>query len=118
LLDKVFAALASESRRQILAYLATDELTAGEIAARFSMSKPAISKHLQLLEAAGLVTSDKRGQFVWYCLEREAVGGAMAHFLKMLGAEAAVTFGPREGGTSRPPDRRSPGRIDRPRDRA
>jgi ArsR family transcriptional regulator len=116
--DKVFAALASESRRQILAYLALDELTAGEIAARFSMSKPAISKHLQLLEAAGLVASEKRGQFVWYSLEREALTGAMAHFLKMLGAEAAVTFEPRSPGTSPPPNRRSPSRIDRPRDRA
>ncbi|MFL5295016.1 MAG: metalloregulator ArsR/SmtB family transcription factor [Phenylobacterium sp.] len=118
MVDKVFAALASESRRQILAYLALDELTAGEIAARFSMSKPAISKHLQLLEAAGLVTSEKRGQYVWYSLDRDALTGAMAIFLKMLGADAAVTFGPRRAATSPPPDRRSAKRIDRPRDRA
>src|SRR5258708_25199083 len=118
MVDKVFAALASDSRRQILAYLADDELTAGEIAARFSMSKPAISKHLQLLEAAGLVSSEKRGQFVWYSLERDALTVAMALFLKMLGADSAVTFGPRQGGTSPPPGRRSTGRIDRPRDRA
>lgn len=118
MVDKVFAALASESRRQILAYLALDELTAGEIAARFSMSKPAISKHLQLLEAAGLVTSEKRGQYVWYSLEREAVSGAMAHFLRMLGAEAAVTFAPRAGATSPPVDRRSASRIDPPPRRA
>src|SRR5215831_2562239 len=109
--DKVFAALASGSRRQILHHLADDELTAGEIAARFAMSKPAISKHLQLLEAAGLVTSEKRGQYVWYSLEREALTGAVAHFLKMLGADAAVTFGPRGRGTSPPPDRRSATRI-------
>jgi DNA-binding transcriptional ArsR family regulator len=116
--DKVFAALASESRRQILAYLAGDELTAGEIAARFSMSKPAISKHLQLLEAAGLVTSEKRGQYVWYSLERETLSASMALFLRMVGAKADVTFPPRDRGTSPPPDPRSPNRIDRPRDRA
>jgi DNA-binding transcriptional ArsR family regulator len=116
MVDKVFAALASESRRQILAYLATDELTAGEIAARFSMSKPAISKHLQLLEAAGLVTSDKRGQYVWYSLEREALTGAMAHFLNMLGADTAVTFARPAGGP--PPPSRAASRPDRPRDRA
>jgi DNA-binding transcriptional ArsR family regulator len=116
MVDKVFAALASESRRQILAYLATGELTAGEIAARFSMSKPAISKHLQLLEGAGLVVSEKRGQYVWYWLERDALTDAMAHFLKALGADAAVTFAPRAGGL--PPPVRRPGRPDRPRDRA
>jgi len=118
MVDKVFAALASESRRQILAYLADGELTAGEIAARFAMSKPAISKHLQLLEAVGLVTSDKRGQFVWYSIEREALTGAVQAFLKMVGADAAVTFAPRPGATSPPPDPRSARRIDRPRDRA
>lgn len=118
MVDKVFAALASESRRQILAYLADNELTAGEIAARFSMSKPAISKHLQLLEAAGLVTSEKRGQYVWYSMERETLKASMSLFLSMVGAQAAVTFAPRDAATSPPPDRRSPRRIDRPRDRA
>jgi ArsR family transcriptional regulator len=43
-MDTIFDALASTPRRKILAYLAEAELTAGEIAARFSMSKPAISK--------------------------------------------------------------------------
>jgi DNA-binding transcriptional ArsR family regulator len=116
--DKVFAALASEPRRQILAYLADDELTAGEIAARFAMSKPAISKHLQLLEAAGLVTSEKRGQYVWYSMERETLKASVALFLSMVGADAAVTFAPRTRGTPAPSDRRSSNRIDRPRDRA
>lgn len=70
-MEKVFEALASTPRRKILAYLSEAELTAGEIASRFDMSKPAISKHLQILENAGLVVSDKRGQFVWYALVRE-----------------------------------------------
>lgn len=55
-------------RRKILAYLAHAELSAGEIAARFEMSKPSISQHLSILEAAGLVTSEKRGQYVYYTL--------------------------------------------------
>ena len=67
-MNKVFDALASTPRRKILSYLAEVDLTAGEIAARFEMSKPAISKHLQILENAGLVTSEKRGQFVHYSL--------------------------------------------------
>ena len=66
--DRIFDALASRPRREILAYLSAQELTAGEIAARFDMSAPAISRHLSVLEAAGLVSSDKRGQFVFYRL--------------------------------------------------
>src|SRR3954463_2152955 len=70
-MDKIFEALASAPRRKILAYLSEVDLTAGEIAARFEMSKPAISKHLQILENAGLVRSEKRGQFVHYTLVRD-----------------------------------------------
>lgn len=65
-MQRVFEALASSVRRKILAYLAHTELSAGEIASRFSMSKPSISQHLSILEAAGLVESEKRGQFVYY----------------------------------------------------
>ena len=64
--DAVFAALASSPRRKILAYLSEAELTAGEIAERFAMSKPALSKHLKLLEHAGLVVGERRGQYVHY----------------------------------------------------
>ncbi len=66
--DSVFAALASTPRRKILAYLSETSLTAGEIAQRFDMTKPSLSKHLRILEEAGLVTSEKRGQFVHYSL--------------------------------------------------
>lgn len=65
-MQRVFEALASSVRRQILAYLAHTELSAGDIASRFAMSKPSISQHLSILEAAGLVASEKRGQFVYY----------------------------------------------------
>lgn len=67
-MQKVFEALASVPRRKILAYLAHAELSAGEIASRFEMSKPAVSQHLSVLENAGLVASEKRGQFVYYRL--------------------------------------------------
>jgi ArsR family transcriptional regulator, arsenate/arsenite/antimonite-responsive transcriptional repressor len=69
--QKVFEALSSQVRRKILAYLAEAELTAGEISGRFNMSKPSVSQHLAILEGAGLVISDKRGQFVHYRLVRE-----------------------------------------------
>jgi ArsR family transcriptional regulator len=67
-LDKVFEALASTVRRKILAYLSATDLTAGEIAARFEISKPSVSKHLSILENAGLVRGEKRGQFIHYSL--------------------------------------------------
>jgi ArsR family transcriptional regulator, arsenate/arsenite/antimonite-responsive transcriptional repressor len=70
-MNKVFEALASAPRRKILAYLSDAELTAGEIAARFAMSQPAISRHLAILENAELIRGDKRGQFVHYTLVRE-----------------------------------------------
>ena len=107
-MNKVFDALASDARRRILAYLSQDELTAGEIAARFSMSKPAISKHLQVLENAGLVTSEKRGQFVWYAIRREALVGAIAHFMQ------TVEPYPKTGAPP-PPVRRTRGRGDEAR---
>jgi hypothetical protein len=51
-------------------------------------------------------------------MERENLSAAVAVFLKMVGADAAVTFAPRPGATSPPAQRRSPGRIDRPDKRA
>lgn len=83
-MDKIFEALASTPRRMILAYLAETDLTAGEIAARFDMSKPAISKHLAVLENAGLVRSEKRGQFVHYALVRECLTNTLNGFVQNL----------------------------------
>jgi DNA-binding transcriptional ArsR family regulator len=67
-IDAVVEALGSTPRRKILSYLSEATLTAGEIAERFEMSKPALSKHLKILENAGLVRGEKRGQFVHYSL--------------------------------------------------
>lgn len=81
-MQKIFEALASAPRRKILAYLSEVELTAGEIASRFEMSKPAISKHLQILEDAGLVRSEKRGQFVHYSLVPESLANTLNGFVQ------------------------------------
>ena len=70
-LDKVFEALASSPRRRILAYLSEAELSTSELAERFAMSAPAISRHLSVLENAGLVSSERHGQFVLYKLVRD-----------------------------------------------
>lgn len=81
-MEKVFEALSSTPRRKILAYLAEVSLTAGEIAARFDMSKPAISKHLQILENAGLVRSEKQGQFVRYSLVTDNLVNTLNGFIQ------------------------------------
>jgi DNA-binding transcriptional ArsR family regulator len=61
-LDLTFAALADPTRRAILARLATGEATVTELAEPFEMSQPAISKHLKVLERAGLVSTDVDAQ--------------------------------------------------------
>ena len=70
-MDKIFEALASAVRRKILAYLSSADLTAGEISERFEISKPSVSKHLSILENAGLVRSEKKGSFIHYSLVQE-----------------------------------------------
>ncbi|MCX4385946.1 metalloregulator ArsR/SmtB family transcription factor [Micromonospora peucetia] len=62
LLGATFAALADPTRRAILARLAAGEATVTELAAPFAMSQPAISKHLKVLERAGLVSRGRSGQ--------------------------------------------------------
>jgi DNA-binding transcriptional ArsR family regulator len=81
-LDQVFEALASTVRRRILAYLSVTDLTAGEIAERFDISKPSISKHLSILENAGLIRSERRGQFRHYGLVRETLANALNGYLQ------------------------------------
>ena len=61
-----FKALSDPSRRQILELLADGELTAGEIAEHFAMTKPSISHHLNILKHAELVTAERQGQNVVY----------------------------------------------------
>jgi DNA-binding transcriptional ArsR family regulator len=61
-LDATFAALADPTRRAILARLTSGEATVTELAAPFDMSQPAISKHLKVLERAGLITRRREAQ--------------------------------------------------------
>jgi ArsR family transcriptional regulator len=81
-LDRVFEALSSGVRRKILAYLSATELTAGEIAERFEISKPSISKHLSILENAGLIVGERRGQFIHYRLVRASLLNTLNGYLQ------------------------------------
>ncbi len=62
-LDETFAALANSTRRAILARLAAGEASVNDLAAPFDLTLPAISKHIKVLEQAGLVTRGRRAQF-------------------------------------------------------
>lgn len=78
-LDSVFAALADPTRRRIIERLARKPLTVGEIAAEFTISQPAISKHVRLLEESGLI-------------EREIVGRVHVLNLSPQAMESAVEW--------------------------
>ena len=67
-MNSIFKALNDETRREILELLKVKDLTAGEIADFFNISKPSISHHLDILKRADLISSEKKGQFVIYSL--------------------------------------------------
>jgi len=79
-IDKIFEALASAPRRQILAYLSAAELTTSELAECFEMTTPAISRHLSVLENAGLVSSERQGQRVLYRINQDNLVNTLADF--------------------------------------
>ena len=76
LLDLVFAALADPTRRAILGRLARGEATVNELVAPFALSQPTISKHLKVLERAGLVSRGRDAQFRPVRLEAAPLAGA------------------------------------------
>ena len=80
-MEAVFQALASTTRRKILAYLSNSSMTAGEIAQRFDITKPSLSKHLRILENAGLVEGVKKGQFVHYSLVEDNLINTITGFV-------------------------------------
>lgn len=75
-LDLVFGALADRTRRAILARLAETDANVGDLTALFTMSQPAISKHLKVLEGAGLISRNKQGTMRLSHLQAEPLKGA------------------------------------------
>lgn len=96
--QSVFAALASAPRREVIAFLAQTALSTTELAQRFGISAPAVSRHLAVLQRAGLVSAERQGQRVLYRLKRDAL-------LDALGGLASVVDGPlrRAAQPPRPP---------------
>jgi DNA-binding transcriptional ArsR family regulator len=75
-LDHVFNALADPTRRAILVRLASGEATVGELAEPFSISLPAVSRHLRVLEEASLISNERHGKHRLCRLKPEALGSA------------------------------------------
>ena len=75
-LDAVFGALADPTRRAILARLAESSTTVGELATPFAISPPAVSRHLKVLERAGLLARDREGRVHRCRLEAQAMNQA------------------------------------------
>lgn len=96
----VFKALGDSTRREILKLLNKGDMTAGEISDQFSMSKPAITKHLDILRNAELVTSRKQGVNVIYSVNvtvlQEALCEFLGHFDKSMQEISAANLKPKE----------------------
>ena len=82
-MDDVFKALKDATRRRILQLLKERDMTAGDIAQAFNISKPSISHHLDLLKRADLVTVERRGQFLHYHLNATVVESLLAWVLNL-----------------------------------
>lgn len=75
---EAFKALADPTRRHILELLRTKDLTAGEIAEHFDMTKPSLSHHLNTLKTAGLVDAERDGQNIIYSLNTSVLQDLMS----------------------------------------
>ncbi|MDO5529247.1 MAG: metalloregulator ArsR/SmtB family transcription factor [Paracoccus sp. (in: a-proteobacteria)] len=72
-LDMIFAALADPTRRRIMSMLLEDDMAVSDVAAPFEMSLAAISKHLGVLAAAGLIRQERRGRITWCQIEPDSL---------------------------------------------
>jgi DNA-binding transcriptional ArsR family regulator len=75
-LDMIFAALADPTRRSILSMLLEDDMAVTDVAAPFQVSLAAISKHLAVLAAAGLIRQERRGRIIWCKLDPDGLRSA------------------------------------------
>jgi len=81
-MNSLFKALNDQTRREILEMLRENDMTAGEIADKFDMTKPSISHHLSLLKQANLVIDIRKGQFIYYSLNTTVMDDIIKWFLK------------------------------------
>ncbi len=86
----VFRALADPTRRQILHDLRDGEMSAGDIASRFPIKGPSVSRHLSVLKGAGLITERRDGNRILYALAGERLALCLGGFLSVVCPEQVV----------------------------
>ncbi|MEA3032085.1 MAG: hypothetical protein QOH86_101 [Sphingomonadales bacterium] len=109
-MEKAFKALASTPRRRILNHLAGGPMTVGEIADKFEMAMPSISKHLAVLYEAGLVHQQKRGQHIIYSIAADHLANSLYAFLTPFCPEARKLAAERRKRGPNPRERKDEGR--------
>ncbi|WP_206812005.1 autorepressor SdpR family transcription factor [Paradesulfitobacterium ferrireducens] len=90
-MNETFKALADPTRRQIIALLKERDMTAGDIAEHFNISKPSISHHLNLLKQANIILDQRQGQFIYYSLNATVFQELISWFMQL------GNFGGKEG---------------------
>jgi DNA-binding transcriptional ArsR family regulator len=98
----VFRALADPTRRQILEDLRPGELAAGDIASRFPISGPSVSRHLAVLKAAGLVRERRDSNRILYALVEERLAACVGRFLSAVCPDQIVLRQTRRRSARRP----------------
>ena len=83
-INATFQALSDPTRREILRMLRETDLTAGEIADHFQISRPSISHHLSILKNANLVMDERKGQFISYSLNTSVLEEVMGWFVGII----------------------------------
>jgi DNA-binding transcriptional ArsR family regulator len=83
-MNAIFKALADPTRRQILHLLADREMTAGDLAEHFEMTKPSMSHHFSVLKDADLIRSRREGQLIWYSINTTVVQDLLAWAMDLL----------------------------------
>jgi DNA-binding transcriptional ArsR family regulator len=83
-MNQAFKALSDPTRREILSLLRRGEMTAGELAERFDMSKPSVSHHFSVLKEADLISSRREGQLIYYSLNTTVVEDLLAGIWKLF----------------------------------
>ncbi len=81
-MNSLFKALNDPTRREILEMLKNGDMSAGDIADRFNMTKPSISHHLALLKQCNLVVDIRKGQFIYYSLNTTVMADLIKWFIK------------------------------------
>lgn len=89
-LQQTLKALADPIRREILNLLKKGRMPAGEITAHFSVSAPAISRHLSVLKEADLIRDDRRGKFIFYELNASVLEEILLWLTRLKGDEQHV----------------------------